>query len=36
MNGMEWEKDKIIDIKVWEGVGESRREWERVGRNGRE
>ena len=36
MNGMEREKDKIMNIKMWEGVGESRRKQERVGRNGRD
>ena len=31
---MEWDKNKIIDIKVWEEVKGNERQLERVGENG--
>ena len=34
-NEMEWKKDEISGIRMWEGVGEKEKEWKRVKENGK-
>jgi len=35
-NEIEWEKDEIIDVKVWQGVEDKGRKRKRVERNKKE
>ena len=35
-NGIESQKDEIIDIKMWEGMDGNGRKWEEVDSNGKE